>query len=164
MAERDGSATSIDADLRTIIAHPFLALAREWRWDDAQLATARKLIDVTVIRVQELMESATPVDAGATPPEGSQGESAHSLPSSSAPSLRALRELSAKWRKKYPAQTVHKQSADDYWAGQCCCANKCADELDAALGEKDGSVARGQPVTYSPAGSTAPTDTKGSEP
>ncbi len=39
--------------LRTILAHPFLALAREFHWDDRQLDAANKLIDLTVIRVEE---------------------------------------------------------------------------------------------------------------
>lgn len=41
----------MDPDLHTIIAHPFFALAREFKWDDRQLQVARKLIDITVIRV-----------------------------------------------------------------------------------------------------------------
>jgi hypothetical protein len=46
---------------------------------------------------------------------------------------RRLRELLEKWRMKYPAMTAHKQSADDYWAGQCSGVNRCADELAAVL-------------------------------
>lgn len=45
----------------------------------------------------------------------------------------ALTALVERWRKKFPAMTAHKQSADDYWAGQCSGANKCADELEALI-------------------------------
>ncbi len=45
----------------------------------------------------------------------------------------ALTALVEQWRKKFPAMTAHKQSADDYWAGQCSGANKCADELEALI-------------------------------
>ncbi len=45
----------------------------------------------------------------------------------------ALTALVEQWRKKFPAMTAHKQSADDYWAGQCSGANKCADELTALI-------------------------------
>jgi len=47
-------------ELRTIIAHPFFALAREFGWNDRQLQAAKKLIDVTVIRVQELQAKPLP--------------------------------------------------------------------------------------------------------
>lgn len=41
----------MDKYLHTIVAHPFLALAREFKWDDRQLSVARQLIDITVIRL-----------------------------------------------------------------------------------------------------------------
>lgn len=40
-------------DLRTIIAHPFFALGRQFCWSDAELEVARVLIDITVIRIEE---------------------------------------------------------------------------------------------------------------
>lgn len=46
--------TPDDASLRTVVAHPFFALAREFNWDDNQLTAARQLIDITVIRLEEM--------------------------------------------------------------------------------------------------------------
>ncbi len=55
--------------LRTIVAHPFFALAREFDWDDRQLAAAKKLIDITVIRLQE-----TPTSDAAPPKEAAPAD------------------------------------------------------------------------------------------
>ncbi|HXG71311.1 MAG TPA: hypothetical protein VNJ04_11965 [Gemmatimonadaceae bacterium] len=44
-------------ELRVILAHPFFALGREFQWDERQLAAARKLIDVTLIRLEEVFDS-----------------------------------------------------------------------------------------------------------
>lgn len=49
--------SSVD-DLRVIVTHPFLALAREFAWDDRQLAVAQDLIDVTLIRLEEAIANA----------------------------------------------------------------------------------------------------------
>ncbi len=49
-----------EKDLRVIVAHPFLVLGREFQWDDRQLDAARKLIDLTVIRLAEEVASPLP--------------------------------------------------------------------------------------------------------
>lgn len=54
-----------EKELRTIVAHPFLALAREFQWDDRQLEAANKLIDITTIRLFEGGLAVPPAPSGA---------------------------------------------------------------------------------------------------
>lgn len=66
--------TSNEEVIRTIVAHPFAALAKQHGWDDAMQAQCRILIDMTVIRLTEQLpfsgDSATdeaPQSSGPTP-------------------------------------------------------------------------------------------------
>lgn len=45
--------TSNEEVIRTIVTHPFVALANQYGWDDAMQVQCRILIDVTVIRLTE---------------------------------------------------------------------------------------------------------------
>ena len=152
----------VDAALRVIVAHPFFALAREFNWADRQLDAAKKLIDITVIRIEQyfaddddptvraLVDQQAEDDGlwfnAKTAPEAHLQQALRALhaaieASPSPSSVERLRPLIEQWReRKESAQQSGIRNGEvwPYDLGAFHALGRCLEELEALLSTPPG--------------------------